>query len=179
MKPKIIENITNLIDAMDCVKLLDDEQYLVDNDITKDEAEYFKSEIAEKIKYYEWEFASYMDYLSNKRQELSIQANWWMEEALRIWELARSYQKKVENVEKCMDFLMKSLGKEKLNTNIYALSYRKSESIEIQNENMIPQEFIKEKITTAPDKVAIKEAIKKWQEVPWATIITKQNLQIK
>ena len=179
MKPKIIENITSLIDAMDCVKLLDDEQYLIDNDITKDEAEYFKIEIAEKIKYYEWEFASYMNYLSNKRQELSIQANWWMEESLRVWELARSYQKKVENVEKYMDFLMKSLGKEKLNTNIYALSYRKSESIEIQNEKMIPQEFIKEKITVAPDKIAIKEAIKKWQEVPGATIITKQNLQIK
>jgi hypothetical protein len=29
------------------------------------------------------------------------------------------------------------------------------------------------------DKMAIKEAIKAGQEVPWATVVEKQNLQIK
>jgi len=55
---------------------------------------------------------------------------------------------------------MQSFQKDKLETNLYKISYRKSESVEIINEEMIPQEFMKEKTTVAPDKTAIKEALK-------------------
>lgn len=78
-----------------------------------------------------------------------------------------------------INFLMQSFQKDKLETNLYKISYRKSESVEIINEEMIPQEFMKEKTTIAPDKTAIKEALKNWSEVPGATIKINNNLQIK
>ena len=85
----------------------------------------------------------------------------------------------MKNIEKSMDFFLNAYNKKEFNTELYKLSYRKSESVEISNENALPKEFLKEKITTAPDKVAIKEALKNWQEVPWASIKVSQNLQVK
>ena len=59
------------------------------------------------------------------------------------------------------------------------ISFRKSESIEITDEESIDKQFIKEKISTTIDKTAIKKAIKDWLEVKGAELKTNNNLQIK
>jgi hypothetical protein len=87
-------------------------------------------------------------------------ANGYLEESLRLKQLADGYDKKVKRIENTMDYLLKTFKKSDFNTDLYKLSYRKSESVEITNENALPKEFIKEKITTTPDKVAIKDALK-------------------
>ena len=176
---KITEAINNLFDSMQLLDCLDNEEYLAANGISPEEAEEFRKEIWEKIKGYEGEFADHMKYLSSKRQDLSIQAEWWLNESKRLKELADNYTKKVENIENRMDYLMKTFWKTELNTNLYRLSYRKSESVEIKDENLLPSEFINVTEVKKADKTAIKKAIKEWIDVPGATIIEKQNLQIK
>lgn len=60
------------------------------------------------------------------------------------------------------------------------ISYRKSDSVEITNFDMIPSKYIKKKVEENPDKVAIKEAIlKKGLDVSGAKIVTNYNIQIK
>lgn len=176
---KIIENIKNLSEAMVLLDNLSNPEYLEANWITEDEVEWFKQDILKEIQWYENDLEWVLNYLSRQRQQYWIMSQWYLEESLRIKQLADTYEKKMKNIEKSMDFFLNAYNKKEFNTELYKLSYRKSESVEISNENALPKEFIKEKITTAPDKVAIKEALKNWQEVPWASIITKQNLQIK
>lgn len=63
---------------------------------------------------------------------------------------------------------------------IYAnISFRRSEQTVIDNEDEIPEEFVKVKLTRTPDKAAIKAAIKAGKEVAGAHIQTVQNIQIK
>jgi len=59
------------------------------------------------------------------------------------------------------------------------LSFRKSESIEIINEAQLSEDFTTTKVTTTPNKVAIKEALKNGVEVAGAVMVTNLNLQIK
>lgn len=63
----------------------------------------------------------------------------------------------------------------------FQVSYRSSSAVEILDVSAIPSEFMKTpKIPEpAPDKTAIKDAIKSGQEVPGARIEERQNIQIK
>lgn len=76
---------------------------------------------------------------------------------------------------------MKLFGIDEVNKNNLRLFFRKSKSVEIQDEALIPAEYLtiipEQK---RPDKVAIKAAIDKMDvEVPGATVVEKKNLQIK
>ena len=59
------------------------------------------------------------------------------------------------------------------------LSFRKSESVEIVDVDLIPDDFKIVKTLIEPDKKYIKQAIKDGVKVEGARIVEKQNLQIK
>ena len=56
---------------------------------------------------------------------------------------------------------------------------RKSESILIEDEELISKEFKNQKLVITVDKLAIKKAIKSGEYVPGASLSTNQNLKIK
>lgn len=60
-----------------------------------------------------------------------------------------------------------------------SVSFRKSEQTVIDDFEMIPKEYIKEKVTYSADKAAIKAAIKAGATIDGAHIETVQNIQIK
>lgn len=76
---------------------------------------------------------------------------------------------------------MQDLGLEKIQTELGTLVVTKNPaSVEITDENLIPTEYIKEKVTKSVDKTAIKNAIKNGQEVQGAILIEdKTSLRIK
>lgn len=74
---------------------------------------------------------------------------------------------------------MQQFGVEKINTPTLTLSFRKSESIEISDEDKVPDNFFDEKTVFTISKTRIKEAIKEGKQVPGAELISKQNLQVK
>lgn len=59
------------------------------------------------------------------------------------------------------------------------ISWRKSESTSITNEELIPQKFVKTIQMTSIDKVAIKNAIKAGEAVSGAELVTNNNIQIR
>jgi len=59
------------------------------------------------------------------------------------------------------------------------ISWRKSESVEIDESLPLEKQYIRHIEKWEPDKVKIKEAIKAGFEVEGASLITKQHLQIK
>lgn len=84
-----------------------------------------------------------------------------------------------DRMTKTLSAACQGLGFDKINGLTAAISFRKSEQTIIDNAEMLPTEFVKEKITYAPDKTAIKNAIKAGQDVPGAHIETLNNIQIK
>ena len=83
-----------------------------------------------------------------------------------------------EKAEKLSEWIAMALNGEKLTTAKVAISFRKSESVEV-NEEIVPKKWLAKKITFAPDKMRIKEAIKSGLKIKGCSIIEKQNIQIK
>lgn len=66
-----------------------------------------------------------------------------------------------------------------LKTPLLKINFRKSESIEVTDIDLLDANFVKTTITKAADKIAIKDAIKSGENVQGAVLVTNQNLQIK
>ena len=66
-----------------------------------------------------------------------------------------------------------------LKTPLLKINFRKSESVEVTDIDLLDADFVKTTITKAADKVAIKEAIKAEIPVRGAVLLTNYNLQIK
>ncbi len=59
------------------------------------------------------------------------------------------------------------------------VSTRKSEAVQILDEEAIPAEFMRVKTTATPDKTAIKKALNNGESVPGAAIVQNLNLVLK
>lgn len=97
----------------------------------------------------------------------------------RLMALKKKASNRYELFKEKLDEAMKQFRIEKIISPTLTISYRKSESIEISDEALLPDEFKKEKIEISPDKQKIKHYIKEGNIVPGATLVTKNNLQIK
>jgi hypothetical protein len=66
---------------------------------------------------------------------------------------------------------MEAVGITKIECPLFTASLRKGvESVEIENESLLPDEFVSAEVVTKPDKKAIKQAIQSGQSVPGASI---------
>lgn len=99
------------------------------------------------------------------------------EEAKRLSEQAKSLEQQSENIKKYLLYFMDISKEEKITTELYILSKRKSESVEITGS--VPVEFQRQKITIEPDKIAIKEALKSGKTIEGAYIKDNISLIIK
>jgi hypothetical protein len=70
-------------------------------------------------------------------------------------------------------------GTEKLESDFWRLSVRRSEAVEVDIVEALPSQFVNIKNVVTADKVAIKEAIKRGENITGARIIENFNLQIK
>lgn len=87
--------------------------------------------------------------------------------------------KSAENKAKSLrEWLGNALDGQKFETAKVAVSFRKSETTEV-DENVLDKKWCREKVTYTPDRTAIKNAIKAGQVVAGARLVTKRNIQIK
>ena len=120
-----------------------------------------------------------------KIKEWKVESKALEEEAKRLKNRADAVAKKAERLKEylAMNLREDEAGKDpkeiKFNTTKVAISFRSSEKTIIEDEDLIPAEFMKETISFEPDKTAIKEAIKNGQAVGGAYLQTNYNIQIK
>jgi hypothetical protein len=100
-------------------------------------------------------------------------------EIKRLGELKKARLKTIERLETTVSNAMQLYQINKLETPTLKISFRKSESVEIDDESAISFAYLKEKITYTIDKAMIKEAIKKGEVVIGARLQQNQNIQIK
>ena len=66
----------------------------------------------------------------------------------------------------------------KFSTSRVEYSFIKSKSVEV-NEALLPKKFFRKKIEISPDKVEIKKHLNNGEKIKGATLIEKQNLQVR
>lgn len=91
-----------------------------------------------------------------------------------------------KRLENCRDRLKdnlanacQSVGVEKIDGVYAKISFRTSESVEIDDIDLIPEEYLVIKSEVKPDKTAIKNAIKSGRDIRGVHIEKTQNIQIK
>ena len=97
----------------------------------------------------------------------------------RLSELKKSRTKSIERLKSSLTMAMQLFGVDKIESPVLKISFRASESVEIDDVDCIPAEYMVTKTTTAPDKVKLKAAIKAGELTIGAHIKINHNLQIK
>jgi seryl-tRNA synthetase len=90
-------------------------------------------------------------------------------------------RKTIENRSESMrNWLSDNLNGERFESSKVAVSWRKSETVEVLVPyNELPSNCIRTKTTHEPDKSIIKDQLKKGVEIAGCYLITKQNMQVK
>jgi len=97
----------------------------------------------------------------------------------RLKELKEKKERSINRTKYFLKNAMVSNGINKIESHLFTLSLRRSESVEVDIVEALPSEFINIKNVVTADKVAIKEAIKRGENITGARIIENFNLQIK
>jgi hypothetical protein len=100
-------------------------------------------------------------------------------EVKRLQSLKKAKCNAVDRMKDAISNAMELYNIEKVDTPTMTLSFRKSESVEVHNEEIIPVQFLNVKEVRTVNKTKIKEAIKNGENVFGATLQINNNLQIK
>lgn len=100
-------------------------------------------------------------------------------EIKRLNALKKPLVNSIDRLKNNLSQAMQMFDVTELKTPLLKINFRKSESVEVTDIDLLDADFVKTTITKAADKVAIKEAIKQGENVQGAVLVTNQNLQIK
>jgi hypothetical protein len=98
-------------------------------------------------------------------------------EIKRLNELKKARVNAIEKLKSNISDAMQLFGILEVKAPTFKMNFRKSESVEIYEG--LSNEYITEKISYQPDKIAIKNAIKEGKEVRGAVLLTNYNLQLR
>ena len=101
------------------------------------------------------------------------------EEIKRLRALKEAKTNAIERMKEAVVNAFQIYGITEVKSPTLKLSLRRSESVEVINQDQLPECFVKAKTTYTPDKVAIKDAIKSGLTVEGAVIVENFSLQIK
>ncbi len=88
-------------------------------------------------------------------------------------------KKKEERLKELVAFVLQSKNVDKLQTNDFNYSFRKSTATRILNLEEVPAEFIKTTVKEAPILADIKNYIKEHGDTSWAKLEERKSLQVK
>ena len=156
-------------------RLLDEESYEVDEktgEVLNDNSETIKQLLAEvegniadkanSIAYLIKEAVNAQKILSDEVKRLNARKTMFANQEVRLKEL--------------LDYL---LGGKKLKTDRFTISYRKSTSVSIVDESLIPAEFLNVKETITVDKKKIKEKLSDFEMIPGAALVIKNSIGVR
>lgn len=126
------------------------------------------------------------DLLMEKEQKLENIALWIknLQADVQMFKAEKeSFEKRQKAAEKklvsLMAYLTDNLKGEKFSTGKCAVSFRKSDRVEVYNDALVPKKYLTKKVTFAPDKDAIKALLKSGKKVNGCRLVEKLNPQIK
>ena len=114
-------------------------------------------------------------------EHLRAQAASRQQQAKRLVELARSEEARADALEESLVLVLTRLqpSASRFSFPHHELTSRKSQAVEIDDEDALPAEWLALKTTSQPDKAAIKEALKAGQPIPGAQLISRRSWRIR
>ena len=114
-------------------------------------------------------------------EHLRAQAAYRQQQAKRLVELARSEESRADALEESLVLVLTKLQPSATRFSFphHELTSRKSQAVEIDNEDSLPPEWLAHKTTSQPDKAAIKEALKAGHPIPGAQLISRRSWRIR
>lgn len=100
-------------------------------------------------------------------------------EIKRLKAMKDAKDRAIDRMKEAVRNAMLASGIDKIESSLFKLSLRRSESVEVVNIDQLPESLTTVKKTVSADKVKIKEAIKSGQNVEGAVIVENFSLQIK
>lgn len=97
-------------------------------------------------------------------------------EAKTMADRAASAEKKAESLKR---YLAAVLNGTKFETTRCIIGWRKSTAVLIEPDADLPEEYVRTKVTTEPDKTAIKAALTSGKTVDGCTLETRNNMTLK
>ncbi len=101
------------------------------------------------------------------------------EEIKRIQAIKTAKSNAIDRMKEAVSNAMQVYGIDKVTSPTLNLSFRRSESVEVDLVEALSNDFKITKTTVTADKVAIKQAIKQGENITGARLVEKLNLQIK
>ena len=84
-----------------------------------------------------------------------------------------------KKIDSLKGYLTYALDGQKFSTPKVAVSFRKSESVLIKDEYLIPDDYCEFTVTRRPNKTNLKKALKDGKEIMGVELVEKSNVQIK
>ena len=113
-------------------------------------------------------------------KSLRAEASAIKDEEKNLKERREAKERKADNIE---DYISRNLQGKKFETARVKVSWRKSESVEILNEDAVPDSFLDIQVVRKPMKAEIKKRLKeaeaKGEEIPWAKLNVNNNMSLK
>lgn len=101
-------------------------------------------------------------------------------EAARLKSMAKREEEAANYLHNAISKAMQQQGMSKADLDHFKLSFRKSEAVEVSiPAEKLPAEYVRMKLVYEADKTALKDALKSGETIEGATLVTRQNLQIK
>ncbi|WP_094555472.1 siphovirus Gp157 family protein [Synechococcus sp. 1G10] len=113
-------------------------------------------------------------------EHLRGQAAYRQQQAKRLTDLARSDAGRAESLEDSLVLVLTRLqpGATRFSFPNHELSSRKSQAVEIDDEQALAQEWLVTKTTSQPDKAAIKEALKAGHQIAGVQLVSRRSWRI-
>ena len=99
-------------------------------------------------------------------------------EAARLASKARTAANRIAFLKARYLDAMQRNGLRQVRGQVYALSVRSTDVVTITNEAILPERYVVEKTTIMPDKLAIKDALKKGENIPGAILDKSYSLRV-
>ena len=100
-------------------------------------------------------------------------------EIKRLQALKKAREKSSERLKERIKSAMELFDIQKIESPLLKLSFRKSESVEVEDINNLPAMYKTIKVTETADKRLIKSALETGKEIEGCRIVINNNLQIK
>lgn len=89
-------------------------------------------------------------------------------------------QKRLEKkIESLKGYLTYALDGQKFSTPRVAVSFRKSESVLVKDKYLVPDHYMNISVVREPNKTAIKNALKRGEEIMGVELLEKKNVSVK
>ena len=113
-------------------------------------------------------------------EHLRGQAAYRQQQAKRLTDLSRSDASRADALEESLVFVLTQLqpAATRFSFPNHELSSRKSQAVEVADEDALPSEWLAITTTSKPDKAAIKEALKAGTEITGAQLISRRSWRI-